>query len=76
MEILATIVFFGACMGAMSVGVLFSGRELKGSCGGVAGLDDLSCGVCERQAAELCPSEDELVRLAQLTHPNPIHHRG
>ncbi|MEM9173646.1 MAG: DUF539 domain-containing protein [Myxococcota bacterium] len=32
--LLATIVFFGLAMAAMAVGVIFSNRELKGSCGG------------------------------------------
>lgn len=76
MEILAAIVFFGLCMAMMGVGLIFSGRELKGSCGGAADLDeDLACGVCAKKDAEVCPSDDELVRLAQISHPNPRHHR-
>ena len=31
---LATAAIFGAAMAAMAVGVIFSNRELKGSCGG------------------------------------------
>ena len=32
---LATLLLFGAAMLAMAVGVLISGRRLKGSCGGI-----------------------------------------
>lgn len=31
---LATALIFGVAMAAMAVGVIFSNRELKGSCGG------------------------------------------
>jgi hypothetical protein len=31
---LATVVLFGLAMAAMAVGVIFSDRRLKGSCGG------------------------------------------
>lgn len=32
--ILVTIVFFGIVVTAMAVGVIFSGKALRGSCGG------------------------------------------
>ena len=32
--LLATVLFFGLAFAAMAVGVIFSNRELKGSCGG------------------------------------------
>lgn len=38
---LATIGFMGAIMLAMAVGVIFRGKALKGSCGGVGGADCL-----------------------------------
>jgi hypothetical protein len=38
---LATLVVFAAVMLAMAVGVAFSGRRLKGSCGGTG--EDCSC---------------------------------
>ena len=79
MELLAAVVVFGACMGGMAVGVIFADKRLQGSCGGVAIRDAdgeaLSCGACVRQEAELCPTDDPLVRLSQITHPNPRHHR-
>ncbi|MBJ18607.1 MAG: hypothetical protein CL933_04205 [Deltaproteobacteria bacterium] len=31
---LATVLIFGLAMVAMAIGVIFSGRRLKGSCGG------------------------------------------
>jgi hypothetical protein len=47
--LLATCIFALALLG-MSVGVLFGNRRIKGSCGGVAGLDDgkgkVHCGAC------------------------------
>ena len=35
--IVATVGFFGLAMTAMAVGVIFSNRALKGSCGGKGG---------------------------------------
>jgi hypothetical protein len=43
--LILTIAMFGLLMLAMAVGVIFKGRELKGSCGGVGGAE---C-VCERE---------------------------
>ena len=37
MEILITVAVFGTMMFLMALGVMFTGRPLKGSCGGVAG---------------------------------------
>ena len=47
--LLATIVLFAAIMAAMAVGVLFSGRRLRGSCG-VTGED---C-ACDEEARRAC----------------------
>jgi hypothetical protein len=46
---LATLAFFAATTGAMAVGVIFSGRSLRGSCGGT-GKD---C-VCDDEAKREC----------------------
>jgi hypothetical protein len=78
MEVLLSIVFFGLAMAGMAVGVILSDRSLKGSCGGVQHVgpdgEALSCGGCAKQEAEMCPSDDPLVGLAQIAHPNPRHH--
>ena len=39
--LLATVIFFGLAMAAMAVGVIFSDRRLKGSCGGTG--QECSC---------------------------------
>ncbi len=79
MEIVLAIGLFGLAMLGMAVGVLFSNRALRGSCGGDAihGEDGeaLSCGACPKKATQVCPSDEALVALAQVAHPNPAHHR-
>lgn len=77
MEVLLIFVLFGLAMVGLSLGVILSDRELSGSCGGVAVIDgaEPSCGACGKKEAELCPSDHDLVRIAQLGHPNPAHHR-
>lgn len=77
MEIVLTVGLFALAMAGMSIGVILSNRELKGSCGGSAELEasGVGCGACGKKASDLCPSDEELVRIAQLGHPNPSHHR-
>lgn len=48
---LLTLALFGTLMAIMAVGVVFSGRRLRGSCGGVPG-SDCSCATSERRACE------------------------
>lgn len=78
MEIVLTMSFFGLAMAGMAVGVIFSDRRLKGSCGGVQHVgpdgEALNCGGCAKSEADLCPSDDPLVSIAQIAHPNPRHH--
>ncbi len=73
--ILATIVLFSLGFAGMAVGVMVKGAqgELSGSCGGVA--NDGSCGTCGRKSAQVCPSDEPLVQIAQLGHPDPTFHR-
>lgn len=79
METIIAVGLFGLCFAGMSVGVMLSGRRLRGSCGGDPVLDangeEIACGSCARQEASVCPSDDPLVRLAQIAHPDPKHHR-
>ena len=77
MELVLVTSLFGVCMLGMSVGVLLSNRRLQGSCGGLSALgeDADSCGACGKKVADMCPSDEELVRIAQIAHPNPVHHR-
>ncbi|MEZ4317496.1 MAG: (Na+)-NQR maturation NqrM [Myxococcota bacterium] len=76
MELVLAVGLFATAMAGMSLGVIVSNRKLQSSCGGVAALDgaESSCGACGKKAAEMCPSDDDLVRLAQIAHPNPAHH--
>jgi hypothetical protein len=77
MEIVLALALFGVAMFGMSIGVIVSNRRLQGSCGGVVALGDgaeAACGACGKKAAEMCPSDDDLVRLAQIAYPNPNHH--
>jgi len=79
MEILLTMGILGMAMGGMAIGVIVKGQRLRGSCGGpevVTGDgDSLSCGACPKNEAEVCPSDDNLIRLAQIGHPDPTYHR-
>lgn len=78
MELVAlTLGLFALAMVGMSIGVIVSNRSLQGSCGGAASIDvggDPMCGACGKKEAEMCPSDDHLVRIAQIAHPNPAHH--
>ena len=51
--LILTLIFFALAMLVMSVGVIFSGRCLRGSCGGPEVLDaagePLSCAACPRR---------------------------
>jgi hypothetical protein len=75
MEILLAIVLFGGAFFLLSVGVLFTKKNLRaGSCG--SGLyakgEELSCGVCPSKEAEICPSGDQegYSTIAQIGNPS------
>ncbi len=53
--VLATFGFFGFAMTAMAVGVIFSNRALKGSCGGKGG-EDCVCEIEKRRACHAAKS--------------------
>lgn len=77
MEILLALGLFGVAMTGMAVGVIFSDRKLRGSCGGdtIMGADGeaISCGACPKKESDVCPTDEPLVALAQISHPNPKH---
>jgi hypothetical protein len=68
-----TVFAFIVIVVAMSVGVLMSGKNLAGSCGGKTPeeADLLGECVCARKEADICASDDgnELVMLAELGNP-------
>lgn len=49
--VLLTVGLMGALMLAMAVGVIFRGKALKGSCGGIAGGD---CLCLDQKQADAC----------------------
>ena len=75
MELVLTIALMGLAMLGMSIGVLLSGRSLRGSCGGVdiVAVDGevLSCGSCPKKEQAMCPTDEPLVGLAQMGHLTP-----
>lgn len=54
---LAALVVIGLTMFAMAIGVLFSGRRLRGSCGGVA--DSCRCSATARARCALSKRQAE-----------------
>lgn len=58
---LVTLVVFAVAVVLMAVGVLFSNRRMKGSCGGLAGMKDADgnsmCDICTHPSAE-CTGEN------------------
>lgn len=63
---IATFVVLALLMASMAVGVVFSGRRLRGSCGGNPG-SDCSCSMSERRACQRKAAADGIV-------PDDDHH--
>lgn len=59
---LAALAIFGVAILGMAVGVIFSNRRIKGSCGGLAGMRDAdghtACDLCTHPSEE-CTGEPE-----------------
>lgn len=53
---LFTALIFGIAMAAMAVGVIFSGRTLKGSCGGTG--QDCACSEAERRECAIAAGRE------------------
>lgn len=72
-QLLATFAVFVIAVGAMAIGVLVSGRNLKSSCGGLATIDGEHLGDCScaRKEADICASDEgnELIKLAEIGNP-------
>ena len=54
-----TFLFFVVMLLAMSVGVLISNRRIKGSCGGLAALEQLNAKPGQKIACSLCSNPRE-----------------
>ncbi len=72
----AFLVFSLALLG-MAVGVIFSGRKLSGSCGGIGvNGENLADCLCARKENDICASDEgnELVALSELGYPRRKDH--
>lgn len=63
--ILLTLAFMATLMLAMAVGVIFRGKALKGSCGGIAGgnclcLDEKKSGACVIKGRDAAPPDRDM----------------
>ncbi len=73
---LLTIVFFALCMAGLGLGTIVAGRRLKGSCGADVVDSDgevIACGACTKKEVDLCPTDNQLVALAQIGYPTLRH---
>ena len=69
--VIAALVFLLVVAG-MAVGVIFSNREIKGSCGGLANLQgqgaDAVCDVCGMPAADSCQLDESEAAIPAATN--------
>ena len=74
MEVFATLLVFVLCMVGLGTGILLSQSGLRGTCGSDPILNKkgeaLTCGACPKKEAEVCPTDDPLVALAQIANPS------
>ena len=58
-QIFITIAVLMLLVLIMSVGMIFKGRPMRKSCGGIMGGDKSECGVCSGgEEPEKCPEDD------------------
>ena len=55
--LIVTFLFFSIVVLAMSVGYIFAGKKLQGSCGGLGKLMGKDCDFCEKK--DQCQKKDE-----------------
>lgn len=61
--ILAAIVVFGVLFAGMAVGVIFSDKPIKGSCGGMANIGiEGDCEICGGDMNKCDESDDDTVK--------------
>ena len=67
--LLLTFIVLALCIAAMAVGVIFSNRKLKGSCGGLGAVMGEDCMFCEKK--DQC--DEEKKRMKKLpSAPSPF----
>lgn len=66
---LITFLVLGLCIAAMAVGVIFSNRKLKGSCGGLGVVMGEDCMFCDKK--EQCDEEKKKMKKLP-TAPSPF----
>lgn len=59
---LITLAALVLVMLGMAVGVIFSNRKLKGSCGGLGAIMGEDCEFCDKKINNQCPNEKTSVR--------------
>lgn len=73
---LVSLVVFGIALGAMAVGVIFSNRRIKGSCGGLAGFKDAEgnsiCEACTKPSPT-CSGKPDQADEADAEHCDEHH---
>ncbi|NQU49847.1 MAG: hypothetical protein HQ519_14440 [Planctomycetes bacterium] len=78
MTYVAAFIVFALAVLGMAVGVIFSGRKLSGSCGGLtADGKNLADCLCARKTLDICASDEgnELVALSELGYPRRKDHQ-
>ena len=70
-EVIAALSIFAIALSGMAVGVIFSNKRLKGSCGGLANLKDqhgeVTCAICGDPSESCKGEEDGKAREAAVT---------
>ncbi len=68
--LLLTFIVLALCIAAMAVGVIFSNRKLKGSCGGLGAVMGEDCSFCDKK--DQCDEEKKRKKLPSASSPFDI----